>query len=765
MAITSTTAHAQQIITVESDTPDPDNPGRFLNLTHRELEVAIDKALQLAVAGEPVIVDIQGTVAMGRGIYVRPLGNAPLLAPVEIRNGQLIPAFPGNRARFLTIETSSNSAPVILNNVEFFSSREFSNFSPESRRGGAIYSFSGPLEINNSRFVDNLADRAGGAIYTRGRLTITNSEFENNLSENEGGGAIFSEGRFPVQIRNSRFVDNRSNWGGAAIVLSDAFPSAASLGITDSEFVGNESLDRALNSPGGGAIQSQAELTTISGSTFESNRVGFVGGAISISAVRGSATLIVENSLFFDNDAAFSGGAIYSSNATETGTNIQITNSTFLENTAQGTGGAIYLPPDPNVDPFLVGTNPFGQGVPPNLRITASTFWNNRVNGIIGGNAITARFDLPGVVEIAGSIIGRSDSDDIMGRNCVAANNAITAIQGNLATGINLATDDTCGPVEFLGTNAAAALFPNGLRKNGGSVRSLQPAPESIAVDGVVEGTPGCPAQDVRGINRPVFDDCDFGAVETTIEATDPPPPVNPAPLCDFIPASVYVGEDGVIVGGPLDGNVYSGTLRGTAGNDVIVGTAQADVIVALSGDDRICSLAGNDRVIAGSGADSVFAGADNDSVFGGVGVDTIIGGRGDDVLWGGDNVDRLTGGPGADLLYGGNGNDTLFGLNGSDTLFGGPGDDDMYGGNAADTLVGGGGNDRLFGGTDRDLIFGDRGDDLLMGEKGRDTLNGGAGNDTLDGGDNEDVGNGEGGSDDCFNIESAMRCQLQGEL
>lgn len=755
-------AHAQVVIQVESDTPDPDNPGSFLNLTHRELQVAVDQAEELAKEGTNVIIELGGPVAIGRTVRIWPRGR--MIGSIEIRNGSLTKAFANNIARFLSVLTNDDDAPVTINNVDFLNSRESSRFTIGFRYGGAIYANSGPLVIKNSGFFGNSTERAGGAIFADGPLTITNSQFDGNVADGEDGGAIAVTGRGPLTITSSQFSNNQSVWGGGAIIVLDRFPGSAPLTITNSLFDGNVSTG-GIVSPGGGAVQSRADMTTISGSTFKNNTEGRVGGAVSINAVHSSATLLVENSLFQANHASFAGGAIYTSNQTQNGTTVQIINSTFVENTADVTGGAIYLPPDHNINPILVPDFPFGDGIPPDLIVTASTFWNNNVQGFIGGNAITARFDLPDVVQISGSIIGRSDSNIISGTNCVSSNDGQDALPGNVATGINLATDDSCGSIEFLGIAGAQTLFPFGLADNGGPALTLRPAPESTAVDGVANGTIGCPASDAVGTDRPVFNDCDFGAVESTVEPTSPPPPVDDAPLCNFLPASVYVGDDGVIVGGQLAGEAFLGTLRGTTGDDIIVGTAEADIIAALGGDDLICSMAGEDRVFSGAGDDTVFAGADDDTIFGGNGLDIITGGRGNDILWGGPGEDRITGGLGDDVLNGGEGIDLLEGENGSDTLNGGGGNDELEGGNGPDTLNGDDGDDELFGGGDRDVLNGGGGNDELYGENGRDTLDGGSGNDWLDGGDKDDVGTGGSGRDDCTRVETFSRCQQQGEL
>ena len=99
-----------------------------------------------------------------------------------------------------------------------------------------------------------------------------------------------------------------------------------------------------------------------------------------------------------------------------------------------------------------------------------------------------------------------------------------------------------------------------------------------------------------------------------------PPPPAQPT--CDGRPATVYVGADGRIVGGPDSGELYAGTLRGTNGRDVLVGTPGPDRIEGGNGPDTLCGLDGDDALSGGNGPDVLL---------GGPGADAADGGRGPD--------------------------------------------------------------------------------------------------------------------------------------
>ncbi|MCC6986379.1 MAG: ExeM/NucH family extracellular endonuclease [Anaerolineales bacterium] len=170
---------------------------------------------------------------------------------------------------------------------------------------------------------------------------------------------------------------------------------------------------------------------------------------------------------------------------------------------------------------------------------------------------------------------------------------------------------------------------------------------------------------------------------------------LNLLPQCHGKNATVYVDENGKIVGGLQNGQTYHSTLVGTSGDDVIVATNGHNTILGLSGNDTICALDGNDVI------------------FGGMGNDTLLGGAGHD------------------MLSGDWGNDTLYGEDGKDTLFGGDGADVLDGGLDKDVVDGGSGADSVAGGDENDVVRGGSGNDALDGGAGNDVCNGGSGADT----------------------------------
>ncbi|MDQ3005468.1 MAG: CSLREA domain-containing protein [Chloroflexota bacterium] len=187
--------------------------------------------------------------------------------------------------------------------------------------------------------------------------------------------------------------------------------------------------------------------------------------------------------------------------------------------------------------------------------------------------------------------------------------------------------------LQFPGTTCAGAITTAdpmlGPLTNG--VYPLLPGSPNTAID--MGANTGCPPTDEIGTTRPQGAACDIGAFEFV--------PAPNAPMCNGQTATIYVNNQGIIVGGPKNGQVYMGNLPGTAGADVIVGTSGRDEISARGGNDVVCGRENNDELEGGGGRDQLF------------------GQGGNDILAGEDGNDTLTGGLGADRFNGGSGTDT----------------------------------------------------------------------------------------------------------
>lgn len=191
----------------------------------------------------------------------------------------------------------------------------------------------------------------GGGIYNSGTLTIgaegglaSSVMISGNLSQtdvdsewNRGsyGGGIYNAGKLTVNcgtFANNKAVNTAENgraYGGA--IHSEAIEGkdcTLTLG-SNVKFTGNSASS-------GGALYNSGSNLTISGDvTFDGNRAGKTGGALTCD---GGKTVTINGNVSFTNNSAESGGAIYNCNAKlNINGNVAIT-----DNTATNNGGGVF---------------------------------------------------------------------------------------------------------------------------------------------------------------------------------------------------------------------------------------------------------------------------------------------------------------------------------------------------------------------------------------------------------------------------------------
>lgn len=119
------------------------------------------------------------------------------------------------------VYSDSKSSLITLTNSTF--KGNYANGGIQRRFGGAVYS-KGPLNIENSIFLDNWAENRGGAIYCDNTITFNSdkaSYFIGNIAKKSSGGAIYTS-KLNKNIRNVIFSKNKSNAGdGGALYVND----------------------------------------------------------------------------------------------------------------------------------------------------------------------------------------------------------------------------------------------------------------------------------------------------------------------------------------------------------------------------------------------------------------------------------------------------------------------------------------------------------------------------------------------------------------
>lgn len=209
--------------------------------------------------------------------------------------------------------------------------------------GGAIYSQSANLALDNSIFDGNVAtDGGGGAVWADGgNVRVVGGEFSANNATRYGGAVHAVDGKLVVR-GGSKFKDNSAIGGGAVYCglgeLGVSTPEAVCT-ILDAVFESNSASRDVQDSvedfsflDGGGAAMFLFASVDVSGSFFSYNYALRSGGALHGGTY---SNISVQGCTFVNNTSDNYGGAISASTMT-LGGDTQLTNNKALDD-----GGAV----------------------------------------------------------------------------------------------------------------------------------------------------------------------------------------------------------------------------------------------------------------------------------------------------------------------------------------------------------------------------------------------------------------------------------------
>ena len=362
------------------------------------------------------------------------------------------------------LENSTNSGIISRNQlltIENSTLTGHTSFGKELVRNTA-----GNLAVDNSKFLNNYAEKGAGINFSGTGANIKNSEFLNNKA-NYGGAIYINDGNF--NIANSKLNDNTSVAGGGALYINQN----ATVGIDNTSFNSNNVSTGST----GGAIYNNGDLTIKNNSSFTNNQVLLgSGGAISN---RGS--LNIESTLFENNTAKQDGGAI-----ADTGSSI-IKNSTFRNNKSLEYFGGAIVSRDLTMDNCNFENNSaytYGGAIAVmggDAKISNSKFSGNTAESSFGGGAI---INYLGNVDLQGANLFQDNKSKTNGGAITATTNSVTNISSgnqfvnNKADGlggaifsqgeININADNSDEPIIFsenqdsTGSNAVHLdVYPN----------------------------------------------------------------------------------------------------------------------------------------------------------------------------------------------------------------------------------------------------------------------------------------------------------------
>ena len=195
-----------------------------------------------------------------------------------------------------------------------------------NRSGGAVYTQSSDVELEEILFVGNVASNGGAISYFNGfSLHISTCEFVNNTASISSG-AVYITGGTSVLFDGT----NHFEWNYAP--LNGAVSTYTSTNVT---FIGENTFYKNTATIGCGGLDLIVSNSTISGMTKFYGNYGAYGGGIR--GIQSNLT-ICGKFFFMDNTADLQGGGLLFVNGT-----LNITDqSSFIRNNARSDGSALF---------------------------------------------------------------------------------------------------------------------------------------------------------------------------------------------------------------------------------------------------------------------------------------------------------------------------------------------------------------------------------------------------------------------------------------
>ena len=212
--------------------------------------------------------------------------------------------------------------------------------------GGAIYSDSAALVLDNCTFQSNLASNGdGGAVWAdASNITILGGEFWNNSATGSGGAVAATGATNRLVVKEgSIFEGNTALVGGALYCSGVGESELARCSLNDAEFTSNTATahtdetaasdDPSEGVDGGGAVALMFASANITYSVFSDNHAQHSGGAF----LGGNGTDITVSGCKFENNTCVNfGGAIAAASMTLEG-NTELTRNNATSNDDRAT--------------------------------------------------------------------------------------------------------------------------------------------------------------------------------------------------------------------------------------------------------------------------------------------------------------------------------------------------------------------------------------------------------------------------------------------
>ena len=425
---------------------------------------------------------------IGVGTATASEGDLDVTEPLVVRGtGQNITAVQGDRVWDV-------DAPLTLQSLSMDGGEAIG--AGDEQDGGCLRNVTThPVTLDGVDFVDCLAKRNGGAVWTEGELVYTGGAVLDNRAKRNGGGVYVFDADATIHI--DAFANNDASRHGGNLMLWETGNAGARVAdLVIPSFTGGSAqrhggglyttfsstfIDRTLMAGNearrhGGAIYAVDGTLTFTTGAITGNVAGYDGGALYTDDI----VLEIRHSAVFDNHATNGGGIAMTAGAPTLAA--LLTNVTLAENTASFQGGGMLLGRDTSaeLDGVSVALNDADRG---------------------GGISVTGNSQ---GLTLSGSYLAANTAGSGVGPDCIS----VMALMFGPGASL-IQNDSNCGaggytaqPAGITGTNTD----PTAIMPEQTFVVEFDPT-------GLLEGTnTACLPGDQRGVTRGT--PCDIGAYE-----------------------------------------------------------------------------------------------------------------------------------------------------------------------------------------------------------------------------------------------------------
>lgn len=180
--------------------------------------------------------------------------------------------------------------------------------------GSAARAWCRQCEFEDNDFLRNVSEEGAGGLEVTGEredspdgpggIAVLRNHFEENTGFTAGG--LYAETTGQLDVQESRFIANQSEFGGGATLSHAGLEADTRLEVHGNYFLGNHA-----DGAGGALLAEAGSVAAISNNLFDANTAVETGGAILVELMQGGDEVWLVNNTVVGNESEAGGGGVY----------------------------------------------------------------------------------------------------------------------------------------------------------------------------------------------------------------------------------------------------------------------------------------------------------------------------------------------------------------------------------------------------------------------------------------------------------------------